>query len=248
MSNSMRFFRNNATVCPMRSFLGYTESMLDHHIQRAIVYKLAFSEGLRFSQLKPDTLENKAFDYHLKKVIRAGYVAKSDTGRYQLTAEGQLMWRMSQQKPAQADRAYSTLLLAVQRPDDGAWLLYRRRTHPMIGLAGFMHAKPSPDADSTEVAKQTLYDQTGLTGEFVVHAHGYFRVFRGGVVEGFTHFTLLRGTDIQGELHQNSELAEYYWDTDPDFSAPDMLPNTQILHKMLAAPEGSFVEQTFDIE
>lgn len=223
-------------------------SMLDHHIQRAIVYKLAFSEGLRFSELKPDDLENKAFDYHLKKVVRAGYVEKSDDGLYRLTSEGQLIWRMSQKKATQADRAYSTLLLAVQRQDDNAWLLYRRRTQPMIGLTGFMHAKPTPDATALEVAKQTLYDQTGLTGEFVVHAHGYFRVFRGGAIEGFTHFTLLRCNEIQGALHQNSELAEYYWDTDPDWRAQDMLPNMQTLHKMLQAPVGSFVEQTFDIE
>lgn len=222
--------------------------MLDHHIQRAIVYKLAFSEGLRFSELKPDDLENKAFDYHLKKVVKAGYVEKNEDGAYQLTAEGQLRWRMSQKKGAQADRAYSTLLLAVQRQEDEAWLLYRRRTHPMFGLTGFMHAKPTPDATAPEVAKQTLHEQTGLTGEFVVHAHGYFRVFRGGMVEGFTHFTLLRCSEVQGELHQNSELAEYYWDTDPDWQALDMLPNMQILHKMLEAPVGSFVEQTFDIE
>ncbi len=222
--------------------------MLDHHIQRAIVYKLAFSEGMRFSELKPDDLENKAFDYHLKKVIRGGYVKKADDGLYRLTSEGQLMWRVSQKKATQAGRAYSTLLLAVQRQEDGAWLLYRRRTQPMIGLTGFMHAKPTPDATSMEVAKQTLYEQTGLTGEFVVHAHGYFRIFRGGTVEGFTHFTLLKCTEIRGELHQNSELAEYYWDTDPDWQAPDMLPNTQTLRKMLEAPAGSFVEQTFDIE
>lgn len=222
--------------------------MLDHHIQRAIVYKLAFAENLRFSELKPDELENKAFDYHLKKVLRAGYVEKTADGRYRLTAEGQVRWRLSQKDTAQAARAYSTLLLAVRRQEDNAWLLYRRRTQPMIGLAGFMHAKPSPDASSTEVAQQTLHEQTGLTGEFVVHAHGYFRVFRGGVIEGFTHFTLLRCTEVRGVLRQNSELAEYYWDTDPDWQAPDMLPNTQTLHKMLAAPAGSFVEQTFDIE
>lgn len=222
--------------------------MLDHHIQRTIVYKLAFSEGMRFSELKPEDLENKAFDYHLKKVTKAGYVVKSDDGLYRLTPEGQLMWRMSQKKSAQADRAYSTLLLAVQRQDDGAWLLYRRRTHPMIGLSGFMHAKPSPDATAPELAAQVLTEQTGLTGKFVVHGNGYFRVFRGGTLEGFTHFTLLRCTEIQGELRQNNELAEYYWDTDPDWQAPDMIPNTQTLHKMLQAPEGCFVEQTFDIE
>lgn len=222
--------------------------MLDHHIQRTIVYTLAFSEGMRFSDLKPDDLENKAFHYHLKKVIAAGYVAKTDEGLYTLTSEGRRVGKGALKKQNRMiDRAYSTLLLAVQRSEDGAWLMYRRRTHPMIGLTGFMHAQPSPDSNAAQVAADVLRDQTGLTGEFVVHGHGYFRVYRNGSLESFTHFTLLRCTETQGVLTQNSELAEYYWDTDPDFSAPDMLPNMQILHKMSQALPGQFVECTFDI-
>lgn len=222
--------------------------MLDHHIQRAIVYKLAFAEALRFSDLLPRDIENKVFNYHLKKVISSGYVVKNQDKLYELTPAGQLIWRMSQKKSNHLDRAYSTLLLAMQREEDGAWLLYKRLTHPLLGRTGFMHAKPSPDSTAPELAAQVLREQTGLLGKFVIHGHGYFRVFRGGVVEGFTHFTLLRCTEIQGVLTQNSELAEYYWDTDPDFSAPDMLPNMQTLYKMLQAPAGLFVEQTFDIE
>lgn len=222
--------------------------MLDHHIQRTIVYTLAFSEGMRFSDLKPDDLENKAFNYHLKKVIAAGYVAKTDEGLYTLTSEGRRVGKGALKKQNRMiDRAYSTLLLAVQRSEDGAWLLYRRRTHPMIGLTGFMHAQPSAERDAAQVAADVLRNQTGLTGEFVVHGHGYFRVYRAGSLESFTHFTLLRCTETQGALTQNSELAEYYWDTDPDFSAPDMLPNMQILHKMSQALPGQFVECTFDI-
>ena len=195
--------------------------MLDHHIQREIVYALAFSEGLRFSELKPDGLENKAFDYHLKKVIRA---------------ESRLI-----------DRAYATLLLAVRRPEDGAWLLMKRKSQPLIGLTGFLNAQPVASQEVTQTAADVCRQQTGLAGTFVVNGHGYLRIFRDGFLESFIHFTLLTCSDIQGELHQNSELAEYYWDTDPDWSAPDMLPNMQILYKMSQAPVGSFVEKTFDI-
>jgi DNA-binding transcriptional ArsR family regulator len=221
--------------------------MLDHHIQREIVYALAFSEGMRFGELKPDDLENKAFDYHLKKVVKAGYVVKHEDGTYGLTSEGKRVGKGALKKQNRLiDRAYSTLLLAIRR-SDGAWLLYRRRTHPMIGLSGFMHAQPVADKDVVQTAADVCREQTGLSGEFIVHGHGYFRVYHDDLLESFTHFTLLTCTDIQGELIQNSELAEYYWDTDPDFSAPDMLPNMQTLRKMFEAPVGQFVEQTFDI-
>jgi hypothetical protein len=222
--------------------------MLDHHIQREIVYTLAFSEGLRFSELKPDTLENKAFDYHLKKVIAAGYVVKNGDGTYSLTSEGKRVGKGARKAQSRLiDRAYSTLLLAVRRPDDGAWLLTRRKVQPLFGLTGFMNASPRADQEITYTAAQVCWEQTGLSGTFVVHGHGYFRIYRDMELESFIHFTLLTCSDIRGELIQSTELAEYYWDTDPDFQAPGMLPNMQTLHRMSQALPGSFVEKTFYI-
>ena len=110
-----------------------------------------------------------------------------------------------------------------------------------------MNASPVANQETSQTAAEICREQTGLTGTFVPHGHGYFRIYRDGALESFIHFTLLTCSDIQGELHQNSELAEYYWDTDPDFQAPDMLPNMQILRRMFAAQPGSFVDQRFDI-
>lgn len=222
--------------------------MLDHHIQRQILYDLAFSDGLRFSELKPDTLENKAFQYHLKIVIREGFVQKTDDGLYKLTVEGQRIWRASQNnRDNLINRAYSVLLLAIRRPADGAWLLTRRKTQPLLGLTGLIAAQPRSDQEVVQTAAQVCREQTGLTGTFVVHGNGYFRIYRAGELESFIHFTLLQCTDIQGELHQNSELAEYYWDTDPQWQAPEMLPNMQTLFEMSQAPAGCFAQKTFDI-
>lgn len=226
----------------------YYKYMLDHHIQKNIVYTLAFSDGMRFGELKPDELENKAFDYHLKKVIVAGFVVKAADGRYVLTNEGKRVGISAfRAKNDRLDQARSTLLLAVRRADDGAWLMMRRKSQPLIGLRGFMNARPTATQQIVDTAQQVCREETGLTGTFVTHGHGYFRVYHGGSLESFIHFTLLVCNEIQGELHQNSSLAEYYWDTDPDWSAPDMLPNTQTLHKMFEAPAGQFVDQRFDI-
>ena len=177
--------------------------MLEHHIQRQIVYALAFSEGLRFGELKPDGLENKAFDYHLKKVIVAGYVVKNEDGTYSLTSEGKRVGKGALKKQSRMiDRAYSTLLLAIRRPEDGAWLLIRRKSQPLLGLTGFMNASPIATQEATQTAAEVCKEQTGLTGTFVAHGHGYFRIYRDGGLESFIHFTLLTCSDIQGELHK----------------------------------------------
>lgn len=222
--------------------------MLDHHIQRAIVYKLAFAPSLRFGELKPDDIENKLFAYHLKKVMSAGYVEKNEDGEYLLTAEGRRIGKGAFDSDSRLlDRAYSTLLLAIRRKSDGAWLLYRRNTHPMIHLAGFMHAQPNANEEVTATAAKTCFNQTGLSCTFYVHGHGYFRVYRQEQLESFTHFTLLVCDDATGDLSQDSDLADYYWDSALNFDDEGMLPNMHTLYNMTKAPAGAFVEATFHL-
>ena len=223
-------------------------NMLDHHIQKSIVYDLAFAESLRFSDLKPDELENKAFTYHLKKVISAGLVEKLENGSYALTMKGRRVGKGALKKESRLlDRAYSILLLAVRNIEDDSWLLYKRQTQPLLGLTGFMQAQPVAETDARSTAQQTCFEQTGLRAEFAVQGHGYFRVYRHAELESFIHFTLLLARDPTGELQKTAEQAGYFWQTAPDFSGAGMLPNMQTLHKMCLDEPGSFVEATFEL-
>lgn len=220
--------------------------MLDHHVQKLIVYDLAFADSLRFSDLKPDELENKAFTYHLKKVIAAGLAVKLDDGRYSLTAKGRRVGKGALKKDSRLlDRAYSILLLAVRNIETDEWLLYKRSTQPLLGLTGFMQAQPVAETDTRRTAHQTCFEQTGLRAEFDVHGHGYFKVTRAGELESFIHFTLLLATEHSGELLRTAESAGYFWQRTPNFGRPDMLPNMRTLHRMCEGPPGSFVEEIF---
>jgi hypothetical protein len=218
--------------------------MLDHHIQRSIVYRLAFADKLRFSDLQPDALENKLFTYHLKKVVRAGYAAKDSAGFYSLTPEGRRLGiRLLDKQSAAADQPESVLFLAVRRESDSAWLLYRRNTHPLLGLSGFMHANPNADEDCAQTARQICHEKTGLSGDFRVLGGGYFRVYRKDELESFTHFTLLACDDARGDLVQNDPYAEYFWQKKPNFTAKDMLPDMPILHELYQNDQLFFIEQ-----
>ncbi len=223
--------------------------MLDHHIQRSIVYRLAFApDGLRFSQLKPDELESKLFTYHLKKVVAAKYVVKSEDGRYTLTPEGRRMGtRVFDKQLSFADRAESVLFLVVRRKIDGAWLLYKRAVHPLIGQVGFMHAAPKIEMTTPEAANQACRERTGLDADFSVLGSGYFRVFDGDNLESFTHFTLLACEDVVGDLSPTDEKAEYFWETKPDFNSPTMLPNMATLAGLYEAGVLFFVEKSFQL-
>lgn len=222
--------------------------MLDHHIQKSIVYDLAFAESLRFSDLKPDELENKAFTYHLKKVVSAGLVEKLENGNYTLTMKGKRVGKGAFKKDSRLlDRAYSILLLAVRSIDGDKWLLYKRQTQPLLGLTGFMQAQPVAETDARGTAHKTCLEQTGLKVDFAVQGHGYFRVYRKEELESFIHFTLLLGETGAQVLPGTAESAGYFWAGTPNFESPDMLPNMRTLHKMCESPSGSFVEQSFEL-
>lgn len=224
--------------------------MLDHHIQRAIVYRLAFTPGLRFSELKPPEIDNKLFTYHLKKVLAEGLASKSDEGIYTLTPAGRRVstGALDKEQSLIVERAHSVLFLVIRRKEDNAWLFYRRNTHPMLGFTGFMHCNPNAQELVSETARIKCREKTGLEGNFTALGSGYFRIFKGESLESFTHFTLLYCDDIRGELMPHDPKAEYYWTTHPNFAAEDTFPGTNLLREHYEAKHAFFVDKSFFIE
>lgn len=215
--------------------------MLDHHIQRSIVYALAFTDAMRFSDLQPDDIENKLFNYHLKKVISAGFVVKNEDGSYSLSATGKRIGKGALESSRRLiDRAYSILFLAIRRRSDGAWLIYTRRTQPLIGMSGFMQAQPVASEDILQTARVTFREATGAEASFHVVGNGYFRIYRQTTLESFTHFTLL-ATEIDMDVKLSDELT---WVINPPKELASPLPTLQTLIDMAEGKLELFVDLT----
>ena len=228
--------------------MAYPGGLIDHHIQRSILYHLALADSLRFSQLKPDILENKLFTYHLKKVVAAGYVKKQEDGTYTLTSEGRrLGLRAVQLENTDLSKPHSVLFLVVRRATDQAWLLYRRSAHPLKDKVGFMHAVPEADVSVLDTASRILKEKTGLSGKFHALGGGYFRIYQAEQLESFTHFTLLVCEDAIGELLQHHEHAEYEWFDSPEFNSEEMLPNMPSLVERYEDQKQFFIEESFSL-
>jgi hypothetical protein len=222
--------------------------MLDHHLQRSIVYRLGFTDRLRFSALKPDVVENKLFTYHLKKVMNAGLVSKQTDGTYALTPEGRRLGiRVLDKQLAVIDQPESVLFLAIRRKSNKDWLLYRRKTHPLIDQVGFMHCTPLANQPSIKTAAEACLEKTGIRATFRVLGGGFFRTYRGEELESFTNFTYLLSDDAEGELQQNDEFADYFWAQSPDFTEPQFLPNMKTLGVLHKENKPFFIEKTFQL-
>ncbi len=222
--------------------------MLEHHIQQAIIYKLAFVEAMRFSELQPDELDNKLFDYHLKLVVRDGLAQKNNDGLYSLTAKGRRIGVGVANKQFLAlDRAHSVVFLLVQRPEDKAWLLFKRHTHPLINEAGLPHVNPIANKEIIETAQDELRETTGLTATFTYAGEGYFKVFKGQELESFTHFTALATQDLNGELKATNQKGEYFWATDLSGIKDQLLPTAQEILKYSQTGKPFFIDKTFKL-
>ena len=220
--------------------------MIQHHIQQAIVARLATNKTLRFSELQPEGIDNKLFDYHLKQLIASKIVSKNKGGEYELTPYGRKIGVSARlNMKDRLDRAYSVLFL-INRRKNGDWLLYRRKSHPLIVASWFLCTLVlAGPKQSWERQLELPKEQTGLTASFKVCGHGYFRVFEGENLESFTHFTLLVAEDVDGELEVNDEFAEYEWDSNPDFSAKDMLPNMADIVTLYQSKKSDFLEKEY---
>lgn len=136
----------------------------EHHIQRDILLKLCFAKTLRFSDLKPKNLESNIFMYHLKQLIKFGFVDKQPDGLYTLSPPGL----------AYVDKmSYTTKHLSVQPKTvsylqitdaNGAQLYWRRNIQPSIGFVGVPVGKIHYGENIQEAAQRDLLEKTGLKG------------------------------------------------------------------------------------
>lgn len=221
--------------------------MLDHHLQRSIVYKLAFQDKARFSDLKPDGVENKLFTYHLQKVLQSGLIEKSEEGLYSLSTSGRRYstGAIDKQKDLIIQRAHSVIIAVVRRKSDGAWLLYERGTHPLLGYRGFLHCNPVAELDAVEATQRQVQERTGLKGEFRALGGGYMRVYLDDHIESYTHFTLVYCDDINGELAPTDPKASYFWVQDIDYTDKNLFPGTKMLHDAYLKREPFYVEKSY---
>ena len=215
-----------------------------HHIQLGIIRYLAHRQSAAFSELKPEGIENKLFTYHLKQAMTDGLVYKSDK-RYALTPTGKMLWkRIGDKRDHIARRAFSVIFVVVRNMND-QWLLYRRKTHPLLGRTGFLHCVPEWDKNTHQTVSDYIAKLLAVSCEPQVRASGYFRIHDSkGELESFSHFTLMETVVDTSTNPEPEDSAEYFWTTKDCILQEDSLPNMPSLLKALDSDANNvFIEE-----
>jgi hypothetical protein len=220
--------------------------MLNHHIQKSIVYKLTLTSPLRFKDLKPDELDNKLFNYHLKIVVNHGLVTKNDDGLYVLTSKGKTLGvHVYSEVTDSFKRARPELLLAVRNND--SWLMYKRNNEPLKEFVGFMHCEPEVGIDINNKAADYLWQTCKLKAIFKIAGSGIASTFIDGEVESYINYTVLLARESTGSVVSSDPYASYFWLSDAELKNQKLIPAMHSILKGIASNKLFFIDETYSL-
>lgn len=156
---------------------------IEHHIQKYIIGILYHQRAARFRDLRPPRVDTNLFSYHLKSLIKVGYVEKCDNG-YTLGRAGLLyVDRVSENKMMVRKQPKIVSMLVVQN-SEGDILLQQRTKQPYIDSWTLPYGKLHIDDVTIQAAAQReALEKLGLEGVQPIHAGDcYIRVFDEGEI------------------------------------------------------------------
>jgi ADP-ribose pyrophosphatase YjhB (NUDIX family) len=190
-----------------------------HKIQLEILNKLIFAQTLHFAELKPTSdLENNKFDWHLKQLIKTGYIQKTN-GLYGLSEEGRKYCnRIDTDQNKVIMQAKLSVLQIGMRTVNGynEFLLHTRKKHPFFGCQGFPSGKIRWGEEIVTAAKREFSEETSLSGnpELLSLWHYLVRDDAKNVKED-KYFFICRFVNPTGKLVSNHE-GDFNWVKESD--------------------------------
>jgi ADP-ribose pyrophosphatase YjhB (NUDIX family) len=123
---------------------------LQHHIQKFIIGVLIHKKYARFRDLRPPKTDTNLFSYHLKVLIKDGWVEKSEEG-YTLSKNGlAYVDRVSIKKLNIRSQPKIITMLLIQN-SEGDVLVQRRSKQPYIDTWTLPYGKTHIDDESIEI-------------------------------------------------------------------------------------------------
>lgn len=178
-----------------------------HRTQASILHSLRYAESERFNALMhPTDQTSDTFKFHLRKLVKLGYVAKQENGMYQLTAVGKEYANNINESHRSIEKQpkISVLVVAEKITTDGKklYLVQKRSRNPYYGYWSEIHGR-AEWGDPFEVTAQCqLKRQTGLDASFTVAGFRRVRDYsetKEQLLEDKL-FVVVKATDVTGEL------------------------------------------------
>lgn len=133
-----------------------------HIIQKKILETLTFHEIVRFAALRPAKIESNLYSYHLKLLIKEGYVKKTEQG-YTLDTKGLMYVDHVRSDNFELREQPKIITILVIENKKGEILLWRRNKQPFINTWSLPSGKVHIDDPSIEFAAlREAHEKIGL--------------------------------------------------------------------------------------
>lgn len=212
-----------------------TITSVDHHIQRAIICQLSLAKEKRFSELKPNDMESNVFDYHLKQLLAARMIRKTESGAYELDMLGlTFIDGLSSENKLQRKQPKVICILALQN-ETGDWLLAKRLQQPYIGTWMFPSGKQHFGESFEEHAPRELAEKLGLKALPLEH-RGFVDI---RIAQADTLITHAVGHVFYARISEklltipDDDRFEYSWHSLSEDVVVTLMAGTKELHDLL---------------
>lgn len=134
---------------------------IDHRIQKHIIAFLMENKVARFRDMRPPKTDTNLYSYHLKILLKQGYVTKTDEG-YVLGTKGAVyVDRVSSATVKLRPQPKIITMLVIQN-DEGDVLMFRKKRQPFIGLWTLPYGKVHNDDLSVyDAANREIEEKLG---------------------------------------------------------------------------------------
>ncbi len=193
-----------------------------HEAQSLILRQLLFVPHAGFAQLQKETgLSSDHFNFHIKKLVEAGYVAKTGD-KYQLSSRGkEYANRMDTDEIGMEKQPKVSVVLIVERKDNNQreFLVQQRLKQPYYEFWGRLGGKVRWGESFEEAAKRELKEETNLDANFTFKSIFRKRDYRkeGGELLEDKVFVIMYTNSYSGELLEQFEGGLNRWMTQEEF-------------------------------
>lgn len=178
-----------------------------HKTQASILHSLRYAEAERFNSLMhPTDQTSDTFKFHLRKLVKLGYVAKLDDGKYQLTVSGKEYANvLDEQKrlPKKQPKLAVMLLVKKQVNNETQYLLYRRKVNPFYGYWTAMSDAVLWGETFETAALKRLKKHAGYEADFTINSMVRVRntIDTGSKPAEDILFAVMESSNLRGEPH-----------------------------------------------
>jgi ADP-ribose pyrophosphatase YjhB (NUDIX family) len=218
-----------------------------HRLQQHILTQLIRHQTQRYADLKPSEVEGNLFMYHLRVLMKSGWVTKRTDGRYELTSEGMRYADTLSLKTFTPRAQPRIVTLLIAKNASGEYLLLRRKRQPLLGMIGFPYGKVHLGEKVADAAHRELAEKTGLSATLNHRADGYVTIYQGNEAVSQIFFHLFVATEIHGRLVLNGVDGDVFWGI-PKLDDGLVMPSVlDLIEQLEINPGRFFTELTYHL-